>query len=209
MFALLIGLTLVVAAADWWASYTERRPYELVLKPLTMVVLIAATAVMPDPVSDTARWIILIALIWSLAGDVCLLFAERFFLSGLVAFLLAHVAYTIAMLQIDVVPPLLMLGTVAVLIAAAVVGSRIIRGVQETEPAMVGPVVAYLAVISFMVVAAIGTGTPFAIVGALLFYASDGFIGWNRFVEELPYRNLLVMVTYHLGQVGLVLSLTL
>ena len=36
------GMTLVVAAADWWAVSADRRQLEYVLKPLTMVVLIAA-----------------------------------------------------------------------------------------------------------------------------------------------------------------------
>lgn len=209
MFAALIALTLVVAVADWWAASTERTPFEYVLKPLTMVVLIVATAVLPDPASNTARWLILLGLVWSLAGDVCLMLGERLFLSGLVAFLLAHVAYLFAMLQLGIEPPLLMVGTVLVLIAAAAVGSKVLRGAQEQDERMVGPVVAYLAIISFMVVTAIGTGNPYAIVGALLFYISDGFIGWNRFVRPLPHRSLLVMSTYHLGQIGLVLSLTL
>jgi uncharacterized membrane protein YhhN len=45
------------------------------------------------------------------------------------------------------------------------------------------------------------------ILGASLFYASDALIAWNRFVRETPHARLTVMVTYHLGQVGLVLSL--
>lgn len=209
MFAALIALTLAVAVADWWVADTGRKPAEYVLKPLTMVVLIAATAVLPDPGSTAARWLILLGLVWSLAGDVCLMLDEKWFLSGLVAFLLAHIAYTFAMLQLGIEPPLLMLGTVLVLVAAAVVGSKVVRGAAETDERMVGPIVAYMAIISFMVVAAIATANPFAIVGALLFYVSDGLIGWNRFVKPLPHRSLLVMSTYHLGQIGLVLSLVL
>ena len=58
-----------------------------------------------------------------------------------------------------------------------------------------------------MVVMAFGTSVPAAIVGALLFYASDGILGWNRFVQPLPHGRLAVMTTYHLGQIGLVLAL--
>ena len=209
LFYALIVATLLVGMADWWAASTERTPFEYVLKPLTMVVLIGATAVLPDPASDAARWCILLALVWSLVGDVCLMLGERLFLSGLVAFLLAHVAYTAAMLQLGAGGPLVMVGTVIVLVAAALVGSKVVRGAREADERMVAPVLAYLVVISFMVVVAVGTGNPWAIAGALLFYVSDGFIGWNRFVAPLPHRSLLVMSTYHLGQIGLVLSLTL
>ena len=44
-------------------------------------------------------------------------------------------------------------------------------------------------------------------VGAALFVASDAMIAWNRFVAPFRAADLGIMVTYHLGQAGLVLSL--
>jgi uncharacterized membrane protein YhhN len=58
-----------------------------------------------------------------------------------------------------------------------------------------------------MVVCAVGTGNPVAIAGAVSFYASDALIGWGRFVRSYGWGRLAVMVTYHVGQVLLVLSL--
>jgi uncharacterized membrane protein YhhN len=69
------------------------------------------------------------------------------------------------------------------------------------------PVIAYILVISTMVVAAVGTLSPLAIAGAVLFYASDATLGWNRFVRPLPRGDLAVMVTYHLAQILLFLAL--
>jgi uncharacterized membrane protein YhhN len=69
---------------------------------------------------------------------------------------------------------------------------------------MVVPVVAYLVVISAMVVSAFGTEGRWAVVGASLFYASDATLAWNRFLEPRRFGPLAVMVTYHLGQAGLV-----
>ena len=46
-----------------------------------------------------------------------------------------------------------------------------------------------------------------AVVGAVLFYASDGVIGVSRIVRDFPHSRLVVMSTYHLGQIGLVLAL--
>ena len=54
---------------------------------------------------------------------------------------------------------------------------------------------------------AFGTARWWAIGGALLFYVSDAFIGWSRFVKHFPGERLAIMTTYHLGQVGIVLSL--
>ena len=60
----------------------------------------------------------------------------------------------------------------------------------------------------FAVIALIAGGLGFTgMAGAALFYASDALIGWERFVEARDGGHLAVMVTYHLGQILLVLSL--
>ena len=69
------------------------------------------------------------------------------------------------------------------------------------------PVLAYLVVISLMAIAAWATGEPWLMAGAALFVASDTILGWRNFVNRRPWMPLAVMVTYHLGQAGLVASL--
>jgi alkenylglycerophosphocholine hydrolase len=202
----LLVATLVVAAADWWAVDTDRRRVEYVLKPLTMVLLIA-TALALEPTSDAARLFLVAGLVFSLAGDVFLMLDDKFFIGGLSSFLVGHVMYVVALLQFDIEPPALLVGVVIVLVASAVVGSRVVRGSSDTDPRLPVPVAAYLAVISLMVVTAIGTTIAAAIVGALLFFASDGLLGWNRFVAPIPRARLMLNSLYHLGQVGLVLAL--
>jgi uncharacterized membrane protein YhhN len=202
----LVVATLAVAAADWWAVARDRRPVEYVLKPLTMVALIGAALAL-DPVSDTARLFMVAGLVCSLAGDVFLMLHERFFLGGLVSFLLGHVMYVVALLQLGIEPPMLFVGVVLVLVASALVGSRVVRGSADTDQRLPVPVAVYMAVISLMVVSAFGTLIPLAIAGALLFYVSDAVLGWNRFVSPIPNGRLIIMTTYHLGQVGLVLAL--
>ena len=44
-------------------------------------------------------------------------------------------------------------------------------------------------------------------IGAVLFYCSDALIAWRRFVRPKPWQPLVIIVTYHLAQAGLVLSL--
>ncbi len=140
-FWALIGLTLLVAVVDWWAVVTDRRGAEYVLKPLTMVVLIAAALALPDPVTDGARLFIVVGLVCSLAGDVFLMLDERLFIGGLVSFLIGHVMYIIGLLRFDeITPPLLFVGVLVVLVAAAVIGSRVVRGAGEADPRLTGPV---------------------------------------------------------------------
>ena len=53
-------------------------------------------------------------------------------------------------------------------------------------------------------------GTPTFLVGQTLVVAiwiAVNVIGWTRFVGEARGRRVLIMVTYHLGQIGLVLGL--
>jgi uncharacterized membrane protein YhhN len=44
-------------------------------------------------------------------------------------------------------------------------------------------------------------------VGAVLFVGSDSMIAWDRFVRPFAWAPLAIMVTYQLGQAGLVASL--
>jgi uncharacterized membrane protein YhhN len=72
---------------------------------------------------------------------------------------------------------------------------------------MAVPVAVYVLVISAMVVVALGTATALLVTAALLFYASDAMLGWNRFVTPKSWAHLAVMVTYHLAQGAFVLAL--
>ena len=42
----------------------------------------------------------------------------------------------------------------------------------------------------------------------LLFSISDWLIGWNRFVNPIPNRRLITIVTYHIGQFGIIVGTT-
>jgi uncharacterized membrane protein YhhN len=206
VFAALIAATVVVAAADWWAVATERRKVEHVLKPLTMVVLIAAAASISAPDPAAARWWLVAGLAASLMGDVFLML-EGHFVEGLAAFLVGHLLYIVALATMGITPAALVGGVVLVAALVVVLGRRIVAGAAAADPRLRVPVTAYIAAISVMVAMAVGTLRPAAIVGALLFYASDACIGWSRFIDDFPRARVIIMVTYHLGQIGLVLSL--
>lgn len=208
---LLLALTLVVAVVDWLAVHRGRRSVEYVAKPLTMVVLIAAALAL-EPSSQAARVLFVAALALSLVGDVFLMLPGAdagglLFVGGLGAFLLGHIAYIVGMWVQGVSAGWFAIGLVIVAVAVALLGTRIIAGVRERDATMVGPVVAYIGVISLMVASAIGRRSIPAIAGASLFYASDAMIAWNRFITAYPWGPVGIMVTYHLGQVLLVTSL--
>jgi uncharacterized membrane protein YhhN len=203
---LLLALTAVVAVADWLAASANRRGAEYVLKPLTMIGLIAVALTL-DPADDVARWLVVIALVFSLAGDTFLMLPGDLFVQGLGSFFVAHVVYVAALVALGVSVEGLLVGLLIVALAGVFFGNRVIRGAAAADRALAVPVTAYMVVISFMVMTAFATGLFFAIAGALLFFVSDAVLGWSRFVKELPKGHTVVMVTYHLGQAGLVLAL--
>ncbi|MCC5951627.1 MAG: lysoplasmalogenase [Acidimicrobiia bacterium] len=204
----LLACTSVVALVDWWAVRADRRRVEYVAKPLTMVALLGVVLAL-DTSHAAARWWFVAAVLWSLAGDVALMLPDRrrFFPVGLGAFLVAHLAYVVGLWSIGVTAEALTLGLVVVGLVVATVGRRIVAGVAAAEPALRWPVVAYVAVISAMVVSAVGTASPLAVLGAVSFYGSDALIAWTNFMVERSWGRLAVMVTYHVGQILLVVSL--
>lgn len=203
----LLALAGIAAVANWWAVWVGRRRVEWVAKPATLTLLIAVAVVL-TPMSSAVRAWFVVGLVCSLAGDVFLMLPRERFVAGLASFLLAHVAYVVGLFVAHESWPLTVVGLVLVIVAMAFVGRVIVGAVaQGDEPAFKGPVVAYMVVISVMVVAAFGTVSPIAIVGAVLFYVSDAVLAWNKFVKPFRAGRLAVMVTYHLGQAGLVWSL--
>lgn len=213
------GLTIVllvlaapVALVNWVGTARDDRRLVWAAKPTTLVLLVLA-ALAIDAEDPTVRLWFVLGLVLSLAGDVFLMLPEETelpvppFLLGLGAFLLGHIAYVVGMASDIDSWAFVAIGLLVVAAAGGVVAPRIVAGVRTTSPDLVVPVLAYMAVISTMVVFSFGRGVALGILGALLFYVSDAVLAWNRFVTPARVLQVTVMVTYHLAQLGLVLSL--
>jgi uncharacterized membrane protein YhhN len=125
-----------------------------------------------------------------------------------VSFLLAHLAYTFGFVAVGTWSwSGFMVGLAMVAVLAVAVGVRIVVAARRKDRSLGPAVTAYLAVISLMFCAAMATGSTWAILGAALFVASDAVLGWRQFVGQADWMPVTVMVTYHLGQAGLVTSL--
>lgn len=192
------------AIGDWVAVARASKPVEYLCKPATLVFLIAV-AVALDPVhGDTRTWFVA-ALVLSLLGDIFLMLPRDRFVFGLGAFLLGHIAYTAGL---NLHTEGLWFLAIPVPVVAAALAVRLVRGIRARgEDELVGPVMAYVVVIGAMVVSAVASGNALAAVGAVLFMGSDALIGETRFVQPRRWAGAAIMITYHLGQAGLVLSL--
>jgi len=186
----------VLAVTDWLAVSRGSRELEYVAKPAALVALLLYAAWGGPPPTLIA------ALALSLLGDVLLMVPGDLFVAGLLAFLLAHLAY-IATLHASLAARLLWL--LVVLVASSPVAARLMRAVPGTGLRLT--VATYSLVLSLMVASALASGRATAAVGAVLFFASDMLIAWNRFVRPVPRAEPIIMVTYHLGQLGLAVAL--
>jgi len=191
---------------DWAAVARGNKALEYVCKPAVMVALVGVAVALHPTHADRRVWFVA-ALVLSMLGDVFLMLPRDLFVAGLASFLLAHVAYVVGF-RIDGASvaawAAAALGVVAV---DVVVGRPVLKAVRRDHPEVIVPVVAYMLVISAMVSAAVATAVALAVAGAVLFFASDTLIAWNRFVRPQRWMPLAIIVTYHVGQTGLVLSL--
>lgn len=216
----MFGVALAVAALDWAAVGAQRKRLEYLLKPATLVAIIIGLLLIMRGAHDVwqARFFLL-GLVLSLCGDIFLMLpGDRFFLPGLVSFLLAHLCY-IAGLN-PTLPPL---ASLLFLVPVALVGTALILRVASAlrsagRTGLLIPVLLYGLVISVMLFSAwatlfrvdwSGIRRLLVVAGATLFFASDAMLAWNKFVNRFARADLAVIVAYHLGQLGLAASVAL
>ncbi len=194
------------AVGNWMSRLWQLQWLEYATKP-AVTALLAVTAAVLDPRDVGARPWFVVALVLSLAGDVFLMLPKERFVEGLASFLLGHIAYVVGFGVAGLARNWVIAGLLLVPIVIVPVGHAVLGGARRHDAKLVAPVAIYMAVISMMLVASLGSKEPLAIVGAILFAFSDSLIAWNRFVKPLRWASVAIMVTYHLGQAGLLISL--
>lgn len=194
------------AVIDWVAVARKDRRLEYVFKPAVMVALIIAATTL-DPTNGTRRWAFVIALAFSMLGDIFLMLPSDRFVQGVGAFAIAHIAYIVGLRIGADWGAGIAIGAVFVVAVALTAGRRIVVAAREKEPELATPVSAYIAIICVMGASAIATRNPLAALGAAIFMASDTIIAWNRFIQPFVWAPVTIMVTYHVGQALLVASL--
>jgi uncharacterized membrane protein YhhN len=207
-------LALFFAFLEAIAVFKNFERLEYIAKPAVMVCLFLGLY-STTGLQDSALWFGA-GILLSLAGDILLMVStDRFFLLGLVAFLLAHISYIIGFREVLTFTnmwSLLLLVIIAINVSRLL--RRFVRAMRvKGEHRLVLPVVIYGTVISLMLYAAMATmyeplwktTAAFLVsLGAFLFVASDGILAWNQFVSPLKNGRVWNIVLYHLGQIGLI-----
>jgi alkenylglycerophosphocholine/alkenylglycerophosphoethanolamine hydrolase len=163
-----------------------------------------------------AEWSVAKGILFSLAGDVLLMVPpDRMFLFGLVAFLLTHLSYVLGFKEglINLTAWSLVLMIIILVNSQGVIRRRIGAMRAKGQNVLVRPVIVYGLVISLMLYAATSTiydpawkmSAAFSVsLGAFLFYISDLILAWNKFVSPIRNTRIFNIVTYYLGQIGLI-----
>jgi len=217
MIPLLIS-TLAVAILDWIAVAKGWKKIEYLAKPLTMVALFLLLALV-GRLSSLPLVFFGVGILFSLAGDVFLMFSDRWFILGLVSFLLAHVAYIIGF-NIPL-PAVSLTWALVVALVLAFSAARLLRGIvaglaAKGQGKLIVPVIVYGVVITLMLLSAMLTlfradwpsaaAAGLVSIGAMLFFFSDAILAWNKFVAPIKNGRLVNMMTYHLGQIALIVG---
>lgn len=184
---------------------------QLATKPLLIPILIgwllACTRI------SRRRNLFILALLFSFAGDVFLLFEfinPFLFIPGLLSFLITHILYIVYFLSIKPVRVSL-LRTASwlwpvVIMYTAVLLYLLLPKLGDLKI----PVTVYALVITGMLLASLhiykrvnpNCGRDF-VLGALFFVVSDSLLAINKFYTPLPF-SFLIMVTYCIAQYLLV-----
>jgi uncharacterized membrane protein YhhN len=203
----LLVVAAILAAGDWVAVAHGIERLEYVCKPGALAALIGVALTLDPAHGDVRAWFV-VALALSLAGDVFLMLPSDRFVAGLASFLLAHVAYVIGLTRHGGSAGALLVAAVPVVAVAGLLGARFLRATRAAgHRELVGPLVAYMAVIAAMVSCAVASGKLLAAGGAVVFLSSVAVFAETGFVGPRDWAPVVIMVTYHLGQAGLTLSL--
>lgn len=178
--------------------YLHKPVIKYIFKPFTTIlILFFALMQLPD-VSVSYKNYILIGLVFSLAGDIFLLWPDKRFIHGLVAFLVAHILFILAMAS-DFGPyynwqylfPIALYMVVFLWIILPKSGKFVI------------PVIIYSMVIMLFFWQAAGRAiylaedsSMYALFGATLFVASDSILAYNKFVKNFKWAEFFIIITY-------------
>ncbi len=215
---LILILALLSAIADWYVFYKGWKKIEYFLKPITMVFLFIYLLVSTN-LEGIALWFG-IGIILSMLGDIFLMLEKEQFLAGLVAFLLAHLAYIIGFNQS--LPPVDAFGLFMAVILGSI-GAQIYKKIaagltKQGKESLQKPVLAYTAVIIIMLLSALLTfsrsdwSTNAALtvsIGATLFLISDVLLAWTKFVQPIKNGRVKNLAAYHLGQIIMIYGIVM
>lgn len=219
-YEIIIGLALLFAVIDWIAILFTWKRVEFLSKP--SVILLLLTWLILVGGQNPQIWWFAAALIFSLAGDVFLLFSNRYFLPGLFSFAIAHLTYALGLNP--TFPPINIASlTLLLLISFSITQLYrffFARPEIQDKVNLRKPILVYLIALGLLVFSALVTMVRpekewqiypalLASTGALLFFSSDILSAWNRYIHPTRANRILITIMYHIAQFTLIFAAVL
>lgn len=184
-----------------------------IAKPAIVISLIFLFIKTSGGISKSIKRITLLALGFSVLGDILLLFVDKsphFFTVGLVAFLLAHIMYILVFLKHRNKQKSIFGFVILLLVYASGLFYLLKDGLGD----MLIPVIIYMIVILSMATTAFmrkgivsHMSYNLVFVGAIFFMISDSILALDKFYQPLPLSNISIMLTYALAQFLIVIGI--
>ena len=208
-----LNFTLIVFLELITNQFESLSQWHYAFKPMIVVSLIVYFLMQSKAIEKMMKYLMIMALICSVAGDVFLMFDDQnpnYFIFGLIAFLLAHVMYILVYLKHrnrnrKSLPFILFL---------IIYASGLFYLIKEGLGSMLIPVIIYMFVILTMATTAFLRKGSVSIqnynwvfLGAILFLISDSLLSVNMFYKPIEFANILIMVTYAFAQYFIVLGI--
>jgi uncharacterized membrane protein YhhN len=174
----------------------------ILLKVLTTLTLFLA--VLSDSVflnhNNKVELLVAFGLLSGALGDFFLEF-DRFFIPGMGAFLLGHIFYVLRFYKMWGIPSF---GIIFTLLLSGFGYFLFLKRFLSKEKLAV-----FLYVLAICTMVAFSSIRIVAFSGAILFFLSDLFLSYDKYVKRIPNRDLLVLSLYFAGQLFISLSVVL
>lgn len=184
-----------------------------IAKPAIVISLVFLFIKTSEGISKSIKRITLLALVFSVLGDILLMFVDQsphFFTVGLIAFLLAHIMYILVFLRHRNKQKSILSFVILLLVYASGLFYLLKEGLGE----MLVPVIIYMIVILSMATTAFvrrgivnSNSYNLVFIGAIFFMISDSILALNKFYQPIPFSNISIMLTYALAQYLIVLGI--
>ncbi len=197
-------IALISAIITIYAKYRENDLLQYIFKPLTMLAIILMAFLNSSSPMSFYQQAILVGLIFSTVGDVFLINDKKFFVHGLISFLLGHLCFIAAFYS----PPNFS-SVIFYLIYTAFFLNILWKNLEKLKI----PVIVYAVTLALMSWLALSryfelndSKTLFAFLGSISFVASDSLLAYNKFKKPFSIAPLLILGTYFLAQWLIALS---
>ena len=207
MIYILSILTLLSAIFCIRAKYPISKRQLLVFKPLTLILIIVIATIFPATESYYKIFIVS-GLLFSLLGDVFLIYPEQHFKKGLIAFLIGHICYIIAFTVSSGIH-----FTFWIFVPIIIAGMLYLRNIIPYSGKMKIPIILYIIIVVIMGWVAMERlnyaptlSSILSTMGAVLFMISDAVLAMNKFRKPFISAELIILTTYFTAQWLLAIS---